>query len=672
MEAKEFTLQPILEGEKQYVIPLFQRSYSWKQNRWQTLWNDLLDIYEANDNREHFMGAIVSMPIELKPAGVNKLLLIDGQQRLTTFFLILAAMRDLARKENQTLSYQIEELYLINKFGSELNQLKLLPSQSDRITFRELILGKIPNDIHNPIYVAYSYFRKKLLGNDNHGNNLDLNRILLILKQQIVIVSIVLNKEENPYLIFESLNAKGEPLTQADLVRNYILMRINDSEEQEIAYKDFWVPMQNKLGDELSNFLWRYLNKDGVFIRLNSIYDAIKRKLAKKNSNEVVDFLMEMDTYSKYYLRLINPENEPEPEISIRLKRLNSWEVKTAYPFLLNIYYEYTQKHINTNDFCVILDMIESFVIRRFFCRIPTNILNTLFISLYNSLDKDNLIKSIETELLNQNWPNDVGFLSGFERFPIYSSGTKKCRLILDSLEEALTKNKEPVDLKYPSISIEHIMPQTLNESWENTLGNEAVNTHSIYLHTIGNLTLTGLNEPMGNSPFHKKRNTFEKSNFSLNQNLSKQTNWNAEQIISRANELGKTAINIWKHPGGNEVNEVGRSFSLTDPTGFKPNNFTLFGSLYSVETWREMLLLVLKILAKNHEDEIISKVVLIKTNHRPNLSLSPDGLVTPINIEGSKLWVEANQSSKSVLRVIRQVLEALGYREDDFSAKWS
>ena len=672
MEAKEYKLQPVLEGEKQYVIPLFQRSYSWKQNRWQTLWNDLLDIYEANDKREHFMGAIVSMPIELKPAGVVKYLLIDGQQRLTTFFLILTAMRDISNKENQTLSSQIQELYLINKYGEELNRLKLFPSQSDKETFRELIEGRIPNDTNNGIYLAYSYFRKKLLGNDNNGNILDLNRFLSILKQQIIVVSIVLHKDENPYLIFESLNAKGEPLTQADLVRNYILMRIDDTGDQEVAYKEFWVPMQNKLGDELSNFLWRYLNKDGAFIRLSSIYDAIKRKLATKNSSEVIDFLMEMDTYSKFYLRLINPENEPEPEIATRLRRLNSWEVKTAYPFLLNIYYEFTQKHINTNDFCLILDMIESFVIRRFFCRIPTNILNTLFISLYNSLDKENLLKSIETELLNQNWPNDISFLSGFERFPIYSSGTKKCRLILDSLEEALTKNKEPVDLKYPSISIEHIMPQTLNESWESTLGKEAVNTHSIYLHTIGNLTLTGLNEPMGNSPFHKKRIIFEKSNFSLNQSLSKQTSWNAEQIISRANELCEIAIKIWKHPGGNEVNDVGRTFSLTDPTGFKPNNFTLFGSVYRVETWREMLLLVLKILAKNHEDEIISKVVLVKTNHRPNLTLSPDGMVTPIKIEGSKLWVEANQSSKSVLRVIRQVLEALGYREDDFSAKWS
>jgi len=672
MEAKEFTLQPILEGEKQYVIPLFQRGYSWKKNRWQTLWNDLLDIYEANDKREHFMGAVVSMPIEFKPAGVNKLLLIDGQQRLTTFFLILTAMRDLAQKENQLLATQIEELYLINKFGSDSNKMKLLPSQSNKDTFQELIFGKVPSDNQNSIYMAYAYFRKKLLGSDNQGNSIDLSRFLSILKQQIIVVSIVLNNDENPYLIFESLNAKGEPLTQADLVRNYILMRINDSGEQEIAYKDFWVPMQNKLGDELSNFLWRFLNKDGAFVRLNSIYDALKRKLANKDSYEVIDFLMELDTYSKFYLRLIDPSNESESEISSRLKRLNTWEIKTAYPFLLNIYHDFDEKHLNKDEFCKILDMIESFVIRRFFCRIPTNILNKLFISLYNSLNKKDIVSSIETELIIQNWPNDSTFLSGLERFPIYLSGTKKCRLILDSLENALTNNKEPVDLKFPSISIEHIMPQKLNESWENTLGSEARNTHSIYLHTLGNLTLTGLNEPMGNSPFSKKRKTFENSNFFLNRSLSTQSNWNSDQIITRAKELGETAIEIWKHPGGNEIVNSGSFISSTDPTGFKPNTFQLFGNSYFVETWREMLLLVLKILAKDHEEDIISKIVLVKTNHRPILSLSPDGMNTPIQIEESQLWVEANQSSKSILKIIRQVMEILGYREEDFSAEWN
>lgn len=670
MQANESKLQPVLEGVKQYVVPLFQRSYSWKKNRWQTLWSDLLDIYEADDGREHFIGAIVSMPIEMSPEGVNKFLLIDGQQRLTTFFIILTAIRDIAVETEPRLSAQIEESYLINKWETGINQLKLLPSQLDRNTFRQIIESKEPDEINNGIYGSYSFYKRKLSGKDSKGRILDLGRIHRLLMQQFVIVSIVLHKDENPYLIFESLNAKGEPLTQADLVRNYILMRINDTGDQEIAYRDFWLPMQASLDSEQTNFLWRYLNKDGSFVRLNGIYDAVKKKLAKKNSDEVVDVLMDMDTYSKYYLRLINPENEPEPDIRRRLHRLNRWEIKTSYPFLLNVYNDYALRYISKSDFCKLLDMIESFVIRRFFCRVPTNILNKSFISLYNSLDRENLLTSLEGELLRQNWPSDNEFLQALERFPIYTSGTRKCRHILESLEESLLDNNEPVDLTYSKITIEHLMPQTLNEFWEQTLGAEAANTHAIYLHTIGNLTLTGQNSPMGNSPFHKKSEILGKSNFALNKNLGKLAWWNAEKIVQRAKDLGQVAVKIWQHPGI-EVTGTDRKYSADDPTGFKPTSFKLFKKDYQVETWREMLLNVLGLLARKHGNEFSNKALHVKTSRRAHISSSADGLITPIQIEGTDLYVEANQSSRSVLWVIRQTMEALGHNEDDFEADW-
>jgi len=415
-------------------------------------------------------------------------------------------------------------------------------------------------------------------------------------------------------------------------------MRIKDTGDQEIAYRDFWLPMQASLDSEQTNFLWRYLNKDGTFVRLNGIYDAVKKKLAKKNSNEVVDVLMEMDTYSKYYLRLINPENEPELEIRQRFHRLNRWEVKTAYPFLLNIYHSYAQRHISKSDLCQILDMIESFVIRRFFCRVPTNILNKLFISLYNSLDKDNLLESLEVELLRQNWPNDNEFIQALERFPIYTSGTRKCRHILETLEDTLLDNNEPVDFNYSKITIE---------------------------------TLTGQNSPMGNSPFHKKSVIFEKSNFALNKSLEKLDWWNAEKIVQRAKELGQVAITIWRHPGI-EVSGTDRHYSADDPTGFKPTGFRLFLKEYQVETWREMLLNVLRLLAEKHGKEFSDKAINVKTSRRTHISFSTDGLITPMQIEGTDLYVEANQSSRSVLWLILQTIEALGHSEDDFEAYWN
>ena len=278
MKANETILQPFFEGTKQYVIPLFQRSYSWKINNWKTLWDDLLALYESQDNRQHFLGAFVSMPIDMSPAGVNKYLLIDGQQRITTLFLMLTAIRDLSKENDQNLCEQIQELYLINKWARGTNMLKLLPSQIDREQFSRIIHSRDPLDANNGVVKAYEYFRNKLLGKDLQELPIDLEKMHLVLIHKIVIVSIVLDREENPYLIFESLNAKGVKLTQGDLVRNYILMRIKNTEDQEISYRDFWLPIQENLDNELSNFLWRYLHKDGTFVRMDAIYDEVETK----------------------------------------------------------------------------------------------------------------------------------------------------------------------------------------------------------------------------------------------------------------------------------------------------------------------------------------------------------------------------------------------------------
>jgi uncharacterized protein with ParB-like and HNH nuclease domain len=501
MKAHETILQPVLEGTKQYIVPLFQRTYSWKSDNWKTLWDDVLSLYTSESVRKHFLGALVSMPVDMTPAGVNKFLLIDGQQRITTLFLILAAIRDIALvKDEGNLADQINELYLTNKWAEGTNILKLFPSQADREQFSKIIHKKDDLDNNNNAVKAFRYFKGRLEGKDSSGKQIDLKRMHTTLVQEIMVVNIVLDKEENPYLIFESLNAKGEPLTQADLVRNYILMRITNSDEQEVAYRDFWMPMQNSLGSELTAFIWRYLVKDtnsAKVIRLDEIYDDVKQRLAKAKPSEVVDLLVDMHTFAGYYLSLIDPNNELNKEIRKRLKRLNRWDVKTTYPFLLNVYRDYKDKKISPQDFCSVLDILESYVVRRSLCRIPTNALNKTFLSLYKSFDVNAPAKSISDDLIQRDWPGDSAFLSAWSYFPIYLSGTAKCRHILESLESAMTLNKEPVDLTNAQISIEHIMPQTLNEDWEQLLGEKAAEIYDTYLHTIGNLTLTGSNSDL-------------------------------------------------------------------------------------------------------------------------------------------------------------------------------
>lgn len=666
MKASETQLQPILEGSKQYIIPLFQRPYSWTKKHWQTLWDDLLDLYDAGDNREHFLGAIVTMPIDMLPQGVAKLLLIDGQQRLTTLLILLAAIREAAASDSSAqLAEQLNEQYLINKWATGPNRFKLLPTQGDRNPFFAIINGSA--DGNSRLVQSQRFFAAKLRRSDRNGHPLDLAKLHNILVQQFVVVSIVLAKDENPYVIFESLNAKGQPLTQADLVRNYLFMRINDPDEEEIAYNDLWHPMEQDLGPEITNFLWRYLTKDGAFVRQSNIYEEIKNRLSiLVTADEVVDVLVDMHTFATYYRRLIDPTHEPHPGIRRRLRRLNRWEIKTSYPFLLALYHDYARNYLSAEQFCAIIDSIESFVVRRFFARRPTNTLNRIFIGLYNSLDGSDVVTSTQSELLARDWPNDTKFLEGWRTFPIYQSGTGKTRHVLESLEEALTNNNEPVDLRHNRITIEHILPQTLNEQWEQDLGPQADQIHRNYLHTIGNLTLTGSNEPMGNAPFAIKRNVFAASNFALSKKLTECTSWGPSEIAARAQTLGHAALNIWQRPAIDEVR------SSDDPTGHKPTSFTLFGEEHLVNTWREMLIQTAQLLAQLHGvEEFAARTAPVSGSRRQYIAYSADAMATPNQIPGTPLWIETNLSSRHILSIISQLMRACGHSETEFSAHW-
>ena len=546
MDANDTKLQRLLgQSDQQYVVPLFQRVYSWKKKDWDELWRDLLDIYDHENDREHFMGAIVTMPVKMQPHGVSKYLLIDGQQRLTTIFIILACIRDLVGEDNE-LSSKIEELYLINKWEKDSNRQKLLPTQADREAFLKIINHKAKSDSN--IGDVYNYFIKALKGKDDEDNPIDLEIFQEAMINQLVFVSIVLDANDSPYRIFHSLNGKGVPLTQADLVRNHFFM-LTPVEDQEVAYKDFWLPMQDSLGNTLTDFMWRFITKDGTSVKQNGVYDAIRRRTLQKSS-DAVDILMDMKIYSEYYRKVVNPAKEPNNEIRIRLDHLNRWEVKTSYPLLLNLYHDLHSKKISADEFCEIVDVIEAFVIRRFFCNIPTNALNKYFVQIYRNIASSaNIVEATYEFLLARKFPTDETFVANWIRYPIFASGTKKSRHILESLETAINNNNEPVDMSNSRITREHIMPQNLSTEWSEQLGRDAISVHSQYLDTVGNLTLTGQNESMGNRSFSEKKKVFANSGFALNSYFQNCDVWNEEEIIKRARYLGEIATKIWKRP---------------------------------------------------------------------------------------------------------------------------
>jgi hypothetical protein len=286
---------------------------------------------------------------------------------------------------------------------------------------------------------------------------------------------------------------------------------------------------------------------------------------------------------------------------------------------------------------------------------------------MYRSLDGNNMVEAIETQLLARNWPTDAEFLDGWRKIPIYISGTAKTRHILESLESEMLGNNEPVDLKYPKITIEHIMPQNLSKAWEEDLGAEASHIRSTYLHTIGNLTLTGKNEPMGNSAFSEKKKVFVESNFELNKYFKNSTVWNEKTIRARAQDLGKVALKLWSRPAVDEI-----VVKRETPTGYKPTGFTFLGERYEAQTWREMLMKMLVMLRDLQKAEFVAKATSVEGSKRVYVSENKEVLRSPILLPGSNdLWVETNLSSGQIVSILSQMVQVFGYKETDFEAYW-
>jgi len=550
MHADAVALHKILNGNIQMIIPIFQRSYSWKPEQIETLWEDINKVYKGtlNDKTTHFLGPIVRIELPTRSStDTRKLYLIDGQQRIITLMILLACIRDVFKHDDDAIVRKIESGYLLN-YEEEENRFKLVPSESDKENFKKIILG-IDGLTDSRLKETFDFFTDKLF---KGKKELDLERLRGIVINNLIIVSIDMDKDENPYIIFESLNAKGMLLTQADLIKNYIFMKIGDEKNQKQLYRDYWHPMENLLGDDLDMFFWRYFLKEGNFVKIKRTYANLKFELEVDTEKSVEKELKKLHKYSKYYSRLINPEKEPEEKLKSRFIRHKCWEIGTAHPFLLNIYKDYSENNISLGQFCEILDIIEAFVIRRFFCRYPSNKLNKLFISLYTKLGKNNIVDSLKSSLTDE-CPVDVQFKQGLKTFPIYTSGRDKTFLILETLENALHP-KEPVEYKKPQI--EHIMPQVekdperLPSEWKKILGENYKKIYTTYIHTLGNLTLTGYNQELFTKPFNLKKRYLSKSPLALNRYFDNVDKWDEEEIIKRSERLIEIAVKTWKYVG--------------------------------------------------------------------------------------------------------------------------
>ncbi len=363
LHAKGVSLQIMLEGTKQYVIPLFQRPYSWEQREWSDLWDDIIEIYAMANPREHFIGSIVTLPFEPTPAGVSKFTLIDGQQRMTTLLMLLSAIRDVSQRKlashdadeelkghYKMLPEEINESYIFNKFAEDNDRYKLMPSELDRGSFESVMKGE-ESPTEGRVDRCKKWFVERLEeGGD--GKDYDLKSLKTVTVTKLVLVSIELEKDENPYLIFETLNARGTPLTEADLVRNFLFMRMStDRKKQEVAYRQKWLPMQQELTDAyLTPFFGHFMMKDYGFIRKNEVYFTMKGRYGTSSTEEVFQLLEMLALHAKFYRKLLDPNLEESGEVRDALIRLKGWEVTTAYPLLLKLYGFYSAGAIDSGE----------------------------------------------------------------------------------------------------------------------------------------------------------------------------------------------------------------------------------------------------------------------------------------------------------------------------------
>lgn len=565
MKASETSLRNLLEGGKQFQIPLFQRPYSWGKENWETLWEDLMSLYRDEVKGFYFLGPIVTQSVPGTAEGISPFIVIDGQQRLTTLTIILAALRNYLKKSDPSMAQEVEELYLINKFKKNDDIYKVLPTQDDREAYKSIIQSKKAKDIkkEGQIYEAYKFYDGKFKKPDpDEEILLDYTKFKALLLERLILVNITTDDRDNPYLIFESLNNKGEELTQADLVRNYIFMQL-PSEEREEVYTNEWLPLQERFkvnmkqkeyAEELTNAFWFYLRKDGDAVNQKEVYKAIKKRFDdSKTAIGIKGELQKLIQFTNYYQRLIFTSEEPEPKLRHWFERLERLDFTTCHIFLLNIYHDYEEERLSIQNFEKILRYLESYFVRRWLAGVSTRALGIVFNNLYNQVkDKnpDDLVSGLREVLIsfegNQIWPDDNEFRQVIIKESVYNSrsstANERVKLLLESIEASLSKER----VNPENLTIEHIMPQKLSKEWQKMLGANYSNVHKKWLHTLGNLTLTGYNPEQSNKPFEEKLSYLRSSNVTLNQYFRDVEVWNEEAIQSRAEHLADLAVKVW------------------------------------------------------------------------------------------------------------------------------
>jgi uncharacterized protein with ParB-like and HNH nuclease domain len=605
MKASETRVDRFLAtSETTFAIPVYQRNYDWSVVQCKQLLHDIIETGGNDEMNAHFIGSIVYVHDDVYSAsGLNELTIIDGQQRLTTLTLIYVTIYRLAKRlKNDMLVNKIQKMYLINEFAPETEKLKLKPIENNRTAFHFILNSDEKDEFldgYSRIIENFNYFRNQI-------NEANYETVLKGLSK-LVFVDIALDRtKDNPQRIFESLNSTGLDLSQADLIRNYILMGLNRKEQDKI-YRNYWEVIERNAKDEISNeshvseFIRDYLTLINKEIpNKKDVYTKFRSKFPTTTPEALEDVLSSVKSLVRFYNKLLNPKNETDIDIRKQLEYIKQLEINVAYPFLMKVYEDYANNKIDKITFIKVLNLVQSFTWRRFIVGLPTNALNKIFMTLYDKMDDDNYLLSIQRTLLqksgSQRFPKNNEIINALKEKDVYNTQSKNITYFLECIENY--ENIETVKIDgNTDITIEHIFPQNPDPKWKIELGDEEYGfIKDNYLNTIGNLTLSGNNGKLGNKPFSEKRDMnidnkeqgYKYSRLWLNRELKDKSVWNRLEIENRTKLIADRFLKIWEYPEisiSEEENDEINIFEVDDPTGKKMEYYIFFDQRVSVPT---------------------------------------------------------------------------------------
>ena len=686
MKAEEKELLRFLEGtDKNFIIPIYQRNYDWKKDNCNQLFDDLENLLKKN-LESHFFGSVVC-----KPEDMERIIIIDGQQRITTISLLLLAIYNYIKNNNISVEGALDEKilneYLINKYSPKEKKIKLKPIKKDQLAFEKLFDNNCDDVINNSnLTQNYKYLYERV-----ENSKYTVNQLYDAIKKLMVVV-IQLHENDNPQLIFESMNSTGLDLTEADKIRNFILMD-KPYDVQDEYYEKYWNKIEENVDYNSTDFIKDYLTiKMSKIPTYNSIYKVFKEDFIISNNRNILEVLQDMYNYSNNYAKVINA-NTGNDIIDGYLRDINYLKYTLLYPFITQVISRYNNNEYSAEVVQNTLKALITYVVRRIVCAKPTNALPKFFCTLdreiENIIRKDNISMELYDDVFTYiienrkgyvEFPGDDEFKESFIKFKLYKMQNQVKNYILRELENY--KNKERITINSiedkGKISIEHVMPQTLTPAWKNDLGVNYAEIYEKYLDTIGNLTLTAYNPELQNKPYNEKRPTYLKSKMYLSSFFDSYKVWNEDTIIDRGEKLAQRALEVWDEPRTEYVETENEDviFDLSETEisfiNTKIVSFKFDSKEYPVKNWKDF---ENQLVAFLYDLDKIPLIELAEKHNRDTdysnkrFATKESDLRSPIKVD-ENLFIESNYNSDALVDFVRMVVEAYGLELDEIEIK--